>query len=330
MVHPTTQARADGTHWAHKGESTFVAGMWLLYGVYRVLGRLPFLLCLYPVVLYYWATRRQARLASLDYLRQLHRRHGVPAHRPTWRDSLRHFLSFADTLLDKTLAVSGSYRFDRVRFEGLEPMLERVRSGEGGVFITAHMGCLELCQALAGQCEGLRVHVLVHTRHAERFNRMLARLNPRCGVQLLQVTEISPATALLLADKVAQGDFVAIAGDRVPVHLGAQSCVDVQFLGRTAALPVGPYVLASLLKCPLYLLACIREGRHHTVVFEPLAEQVRLPRGQRLQGAAVLAQRYAQQLERLLVRAPFEWFNFFAFWAQGAAAAGAGAASSSS
>lgn len=307
---------AAATHWAQVGESTFVAGMWFLYGVYKLLGRGPFLVCLYPVVFYYWATRRAARHASLDYLRQMHRQHGVPSQAPTWRDSLRHFLSFADTLLDKTLATSGSYRFDRIRYEGLEPMLERVRSGEGGVFITAHMGCLELCQALAGRCEGLRIHVLVHTRHAERFNRMLNRLNPQSGVQLMQVTEISPATAVLLAEKVARGEFVAIAGDRVPVQMGPQSCVDVQFLGRTAALPIGPYVLASLLKCPLYLLACIREGREHTLIFEPLATAVRLPRGQRLQAATALAQHYAHRIEALLVRAPFEWFNFFAFWAQ--------------
>ncbi|TDM06825.1 MAG: acyltransferase [Ideonella sp. MAG2] len=298
------------------GESTFVAGMWFLYGIYKLLGRGPFLVCLYPVVFYYWASRRAARQASMDYLRQMHAQHGVPAWVPTWRDGLRHFLSFADTLLDKTLATSGSYRFDRIRYEGLEPMLERVRSGAGGVFITAHMGCLELCQALAGQCDGLRIHVLVHTRHAERFNRMLHRLNPHSGVHLMQVTEISPATAVMLAEKVGRGEFVAIAGDRVPVNMGPQSCVEVSFLGRPAALPIGPYVLASLLKCPLYLLACIREGRHHTLVFERLADQVHLPRGARLQAATVLAQGYVQRLEALLIRAPFEWFNFFAFWAQ--------------
>jgi predicted LPLAT superfamily acyltransferase len=310
---------AAATHWSQIGESTFVLGMWFLYGVYRWLGRVPFRLCLYPVVLYFWATRRAARQASLDYLRQLHRARQVPAHAPGWRDTLRHFLAFADALLDKVLASSGSYRFDEIRYEGLDAMLERVHSGEGGVFVTAHMGCLELCQALAVRCEGLRIHVLVHTRHAERFNRMLKRLNPDSSVHLMQVTEITPATAMLLAEKVARGEFVAIAGDRVPVRLSGQSCVDVPFLGRQAALPIGPYVLASLLKCPLYLLACIREGRQHTVVFEPLAREVRLPRGQRLQAAAALAQTYAQRLEALLVRAPLEWFNFFDFWGQRAA-----------
>ena len=44
-------------HWAEIGESTFVGGTWLLYGVHRAFGRWPFLLCLYPVVLAYWLGR---------------------------------------------------------------------------------------------------------------------------------------------------------------------------------------------------------------------------------------------------------------------------------
>ena len=37
--------------------------------------------------------------------------------------------------------------------------------------------------------EGLRVTILVHTAHAQQFNRILARLNPQATVRLLQVTD---------------------------------------------------------------------------------------------------------------------------------------------
>lgn len=309
-----TQAQRS-KHWAQIGESTFVLGLWFLYGVHRLLGRVPFRVFLYPVVLYYWATRRVARHASREYLQQMHAHLRVPEHQPTWRNSVKHFLSFAETLLDKTLVASGRYNMESVRFEGERLMHDSMQRREGGVFVTAHMGCLELCQALAQQQPGLRIHVLVHTKHAQQFNRVLRRLNPNNGVALMQVTEITPATAMLLAEKVAQGEYVAIAGDRVPVRLHARACVPVMFLGREALLPIGPYVLASLLKCPLFLLGCIREGKGHTVVCETLAEQVLLPRGQRLPIAQQWAQRYAQRLEVLLARAPYEWFNFFPFWA---------------
>lgn len=303
-------------HWARIGESSFVLGMWLLYGVHRVLGRLPFRLCLYPVVVWYWATRPLARRSSLEYLARLQAAHGsvcAPGVQPGLRHSLRHFLSFAETILDKMLAVSGRYRFEDVRFSGLEPVQALMARGKGGVFVTAHVGCLELCRALADRSPGLHLNVLVHTRHAERFNAMLRRLDPRSGVQLLQVSEFDASTAALLAQKLKVGEFVAIAGDRVPVT--RSKIARVPFLGHEADFPVGPYVLAALLQCPLILLGCVREGRAHTVNFELLAEHVVLPRGERDAALAAYAAEFAQRLERLLQRAPYEWFNFFSFWA---------------
>ena len=311
--------RATGTgqrHWSSIGEETFAGGMWLLYLLFRVGGRLPFRLFLYPVVLWYWAANRAAREASLEYLRRLQQATGGLGHEPGWRDTLRHFFSSAETILDKMLAVGGRYRLDRIRFVGREAIDRSVREKQGALLVTAHMGCLEMCQASADATPGMKLTVLVHTVHAERFNRMLERLSPGRGISLMQVTEISPATAVLLAERVERGEFVAIAGDRVPIVAGRASAVQVPFLGHLAPFPTGAYMLASLLKCPLYSLGCIRQGDTHEVVFERLAERVVLPRGDRLGACAVYAADFARRIERQLARAPYEWFNFFSFWNQ--------------
>jgi predicted LPLAT superfamily acyltransferase len=307
---------APSRHWAQIGEETFVAGIWLLYAVFRVAGRLPFRLVLYPVVLWYWLFQPSARRASLEYLGRVQEATGALGRAPGRRESIRHFLSFAETILDKMLALGGRYRFDRVRLVGREPVAQMLREGRGGLFVTAHVGCLEMCQASAEKVEGLRLTVLVHTAHAESFNRVLSRLAPERRVRLLQVSEITPATAVILSERIAAGEFVAIAGDRVPLESGRASTVTVPFLGRPAAFPTGAYLLASLLKCPVFMLGCIRQGDAHEVVFERLAEQVRLPRGDRLGACARHAADFAARLEELLARAPYEWFNFFPFWDQ--------------
>jgi predicted LPLAT superfamily acyltransferase len=311
--------RPSGTglrHWSAIGEETFVGGMWLMYVLFRVGGRLPFRVVLYPVVLWYWFANRGAREASLQYLQRLEQATGALGHAPGRRDTIRHFLSFAETILDKMLAVGGRYRLDRIHFVGREAIDAMVRAKQGALLVTAHMGCLEMCQASADATPGMKLTVLVHTVHAERFNRMLERLSPGRGISLMQVTEISPATAVLLAERVARGEFVAIAGDRVPIVAGRASAVQVPFLGHVAPFPTGAYMLASLLKCPLYSLGCIRQGDTHEVVFERLAERVVLPRADRLGACAAYAGDFAQRIERLLARAPYEWFNFFSFWDQ--------------
>lgn len=301
-------------HWAQIGESTFAAGLWFFYGLHRIVGRPVLRLLMWPVVLFYAATQPAARRASREYLSRMQAAHGVLGGPPRLRHSLRHLFSFAETILDKLLATANRYPWDRVRFQGLEAVEQLRATGRGALLVTAHMGCLELCQAAAARMPGLKLTVLVHTRHAERFNRVLQRLNPGNPVRLLQVTEVGAATAVELSARVQDGEFVAIAGDRVPV--GAGRAVWAPFLGEPAPFPVGAYVLASLLQCPLLLLGCVREARGHVVHFELLAERVDLPRKAREQALASHAAAFAQRIEALLVRAPYDWFNFFDFWAQ--------------
>jgi len=306
-------ASRDGArHWSRIGEATCVWGIWWLYAVHRVLGRSVFRVALCPVVMYYWLARPVARRASLDYLRRLHRTagdHVVPGARHT----LRHLYAFAETLLDKLLAISGRYPFENVAREGVEELERQLDTGRGGIIVTAHMGCLELCRALAQKRAGLRLTVLVHTAHAQRFNRMLSRLDAGSTLQLLQIDDITPATAQQLADRVNAGEFVAIAGDRIPVHGGRT--VTVPFLGAPAQFPIGPYVLAALLDCPLFAMGCIRQGDGHLLRFTELAREVALPRARRTEALAHHASAYAAWLEGLLVQSPYDWFNFYDFWA---------------
>src|SRR5690606_1336340 len=131
-----------------------------------------------------------ARRASREYLQRLQASTGALGRAPTRMDSLRHFLLFAETVLDKMLAVGGRYPRERVRFggDGEQSLKEAIETGRGGIIATAHVGCLELMQMAADWREGLRVTALVHTAHAQRFNRILSRLNPGLGLRLVQVT----------------------------------------------------------------------------------------------------------------------------------------------
>ena len=300
-------------HWADIGESTSVRGILLLCAVHRWLGRWPFRLCVYPVVLVHWLLNGTARRASLQYLRRAHEHLGMPVRRPGMWQSLHHFAMFAETLLDKILALGQRYPVDKVRMER-HGVLARVRSGQGGLIVTAHLGCLELCQVMAEQVPGLRLTALVHTAHAERFNRMMRRLDETTRVELLQVTDLGPADAVKLAERVARGEFVAIAGDRVPLRGGRS--VTATFRGRDAPFPIGAYVLGAALRCPVFTMACLHEGEGYAVQFDAFAERIVLPRGSRDAALAGYAAQFSAWMEQQVRRSPYDWFNFYPFWDQ--------------
>jgi predicted LPLAT superfamily acyltransferase len=130
------------------------------------------------------------------------------------------------------------------------------------------------------------------------------------------VTEIGPDTMIALQDAVNCGGWIAIAGDRTPVH-ARDRISRARFLGHDAPFPQGPYVLAHLLDCPIYALTCLREGAEHRLYFERLAERVDLPPRRKDARLAELVARYAAGLEAFCMRDPYQWYNFYDFWAEG-------------
>jgi predicted LPLAT superfamily acyltransferase len=295
------------THWANVSEAGFGLGVWLLYFVDRFLGRWPLRAVLAPVVLYYVLGNRVARQSSREYFARL----GLE---PSFAHTFRHIASFAESLLDKLLAVSGHYPFEKLRFSGREVMLESLAAGRGGVLVTAHLGCLEVCRIVAGRRKGLRLNVLVHTRNAETYNSVLRRLDPQTQLNLVQVSELGPGMAALLAQRVDAGEFVVITADRVPLSDTSGRTVVAPFLGADAHFPIGPWVLAAALKCQVILFSVVHEADTYHARFERLAERVDLPRAHREAAAAGYVRQYAQRLEALCRGAPYDWFNFFPFW----------------
>jgi predicted LPLAT superfamily acyltransferase len=300
-------------HWAHINEFSFVAGMRLMFSTCRILGRWPFRVVLYPVLLWYLVTQPEARASSSDYLRRITAFQSVSRFRPGLATVLRHFASFAENLLDKMLLWSGLFKIDSVQIYGQEKLVAQIAARKGGLLICSHLGNLELCRVLSRQAAGLKLTVLTHTKHAQTFNRMLAQLDPESQLNLMQVTEVSPATAVLLSEKIGRGEFVAIAGDRIPVSSRPRVAL-ARFLGVIAPFPAGPYILASLLRCPVYLLFSLRTGGASEVHFEFFRESIRLPRRGRDEALAQLAGEYALRLEHFCLRAPLQWFNFYDFW----------------
>jgi predicted LPLAT superfamily acyltransferase len=65
------------------------------------------------------------------------------------------------------------------------------------------------------------MNVLVHTKHAEQFNRLLGEAGAT-HLRLIQVSELDPAIMLQLSQRLERGEWLAIAGDRVPLHGGAR------------------------------------------------------------------------------------------------------------
>ena len=91
-----------------------------------------------------------------------------------------------------------------------------------------------------------------------------------------------------------------------------------EFCGAEAAFPTGPFLLASALKCPVYLVFGLYfEPNRYELFCEPFADRIELPRAARAEALRAVVQRYAERLEHYARQAPDNWFNFHDFWRTG-------------
>lgn len=289
------------------------AGLWFLWSVHRVFGRWGFRVLTAPAIVWFVAVRPVARRASIDYLRRVGALPATAGIGRAWFAAMRHFMSFAETVLDKALVWGGSLDVARAPVE-VDPRFDAaVAEGRGGVLLVAHHGNLEALRAFGRRLPGLRLNVLVHSANSARFMRMLERLDARSAVDLLQVTGMDAAMAVMLSERVARGEWVVIAADRVPVGQGGRT-VSVPFLGAPAPLPVGPWVMARALGGPVYWLSCTKRDGTHRLRCEHFAERIELPRADRERAIVEHVTRYAGKLESQCRETPYQWFNFFPFW----------------
>ena len=298
-------------HWSTMTETGTIFGMRILLMCYRLFGHKGFRFSLLPVVLYFYLKKHSIRSASKDYLRRMIP--FLPEREHTTLVSFHHFWMFGEILLDKFLVWMGEIKPQDVVFETLETFQKLKASKCGGIIVVSHLGNTEICSALAHQLPNVKVTMLVYTKHAQKFNNMMKRVNANASIDFMQVTDISPATAMILSERIAAGEFIVIAGDRTPVNNGGRFSI-VDFLGAKAALPQGAFILANLLRCPVYLMFCLKQDSIYHIHMELFSEKLTMARKEREKKLEETVARYAKRLEYYCQLAPLQWFNFFPFW----------------
>ncbi|MGX9416878.1 glycosyltransferase family 2 protein [Vibrio sp. WJH972] len=294
-------------HWSRKKENGSILGMKALLWSYKVFGRSLFKSLLYPVILYYYLTDHKSRNASKQFQLEVAKRNNAPI-----ASSYRHLFNFGEAMLDKLAAWMGQYSVDDVVVHNESCFEEAIKSDTGCLILGSHLGNLEACRALSERYTGLKMNAIVFTQHAEKFNSVMESVNKDSSLNLIQVTDLGPDTAILLEQKLNAGEWVVIVGDRTPVTKNKR-VVWSDFMGKQAPFPLGPFILASILKHPTYAMFGFCFSGKIEVHLEPLPFQP-LVRGKREQGLQTNVAMYASILERYALRYPLQWFNFYDFW----------------
>ncbi len=312
-------ADAPAPHWSSIRESGTVLGIRLLYRLYRLFGRRVFHGILWLVGVWYACTRPLQRRASMDFLRTHARCYPErwpslePGTEPGWSHTIRHFQSFGEAVLDKGLAWTATPGESDFTLIDEALVRQTLADPRGQLVIGSHFGNLEYCRGFLQATHARTVNVLVHDRHSANFVAAMSHYSPDSRLNVFQVDELDVGRILELKSRIDAGEWLFIAGDRIPLS-GERRTAVVRFMGRDARAPIGPYLLARALACPVKLMFAWREGQQVFVDLQEFSEKVELPRKGRDEALTRYAAQFALALEAAAARAPFQWFNFYPFW----------------
>jgi predicted LPLAT superfamily acyltransferase len=286
----------------------------------------------FPVGFFYFLFSSKARNESRRYLAKAAHfaENPITAKKCQSRfGPLRHIISFSLALVEKLTSWGGKFPYKNIHFQDddIGELIETLENGQGILLLTSHLGNIELMRGLAYYNRKklpreIPVTIIYDMQVTGHFNRMLKELNSTSLLNIISPKEIGPETAILLQEKIAKGEIAAVAGDRTPAGETDNNMM-IPFLGEEAQFSSGIFYLAMLMNAPVYLITALRrkilalmpqyEIHIHKLIMPPDCS-----RKERLAQSTELAHLFAERLESYCKKEPFQWYNFFDFWAKGA------------
>ncbi|MFZ2650403.1 MAG: acyl-CoA synthetase [Burkholderiaceae bacterium] len=304
------QAPQAATPWSRQTERSTLWVLRLMRWIALRAGRRVARLVLHPIALYFLLTGATARRASRRYLTRALRR---PAR---WSDVYRHIHSFACTVLDRVYLLQGRHDLFDVVLRGTGAVDAALARGGGALLVGAHLGSFEALRAL-GDSRGLRVAMLMYEDNARLINATLAAIAPNSKVHTIALGRVD--AMLELHRWLESGGVAGMLADRsLPASAPRSRTHRLPFLGQAAPFSDGPFRLAALLRRPIvFMTGLYLGGNRYQIRFVDLADfsQAAPDGASSDERIAAALQSYVATLEALCFEAPYNWFNFFDFWA---------------
>lgn len=223
----------------------------------------------------------------------------------------RQYRNFTGVYLDRIrLRRDGALSFSA---EGMEKLEEAVSSGRGGVLVMSHAGNWEIAARLLGE---RRMPLLLYlgAQRREQIEKMQKESVAQSGVRIVAVLP-DQGSALDILEAVAfirGGGLVSMTGDRL--WSAGQRSVAARFLGRTARLTESPHHLALHTGAPIFYFFAFKTGpRHYHFSIDGPHEVRAADRADRRAALERSVQSYADALEAMVRRHPYQWYHFEPF-----------------
>jgi predicted LPLAT superfamily acyltransferase len=222
----------------------------------------------------------------------------------------RNYFVFGQVILDKTATMGGFHANFSFDFDGEEHLKKMASDGNGGLFISAHIGNFEMAGHMLERLE-TKVNIIMLDAEHQRIKNYLSSVTRKS----FHIIPISSDNSHIyeISEALKNHEIVCMHGDR---FMSGSKTIRCKFLGKQANLPSGPFYLAMKYGVPVSFVFAMKENhRHYHFYATPpkrYAQQASLLKRDDMLKTMVVD--YLMEMEKMIIKYPYQWFNYYDFW----------------
>lgn len=291
------------SQWQGKSKGTQL-GYRIVFFVCSTFGVWPAYLLLRFVAFYYFLFSFSSSAPIYHYFRA---RHGFGVLKSV-RKLYSNYYVFAQTLLDKIIIMANIKNDFTFHFDGVENLHQIVNEGKGGILISAHVGNWEAAGHLLEHLH-TRINVVMFDGEHQQIKDYLKEVTGGRNFNVILVRDdISHVYAI--GDALQKNEIICLHADR---FLPGNKIKTVNFLGKEASFPIGPFTMAAAFKVPVSFVFAFKESSTHYHLYgsKPVTFSAGENRGEKVD---TLIETFVSNLEQVMKKYPEQWFNYYNFW----------------
>ncbi|TKT90926.1 LpxL/LpxP family acyltransferase [Dyadobacter frigoris] len=248
---------------------------------------------------YYYLFAEKAKEALLDfYSKALH-----ISGKPALHLVRQNFFILGQTLLDRAAFLLGKDKNFTHTFENEQYLLDIRDKGKGGILLSAHLGNWETAGNLLKGRVTPTINIVMLDAEVESIKKFMDLSTGGSKFKIIPIKN-DLSHVISIRNALLNNEFVAIHADR---YLEGAKFIELDFLGKKAKFPYGPFVIASKFDAPVTFVFAAKDGKfsYHLSATTPIEGKMK---------PEEIAQLYVAELERKVRQYPEQWFNYFNFF----------------
>ncbi len=261
------------------------------------------------VAVYFLFSSSKAYKAIFYYFNRIHGYGKIKSFFSTYRN----FCLLGKVLVDKIAILSGVTERYTYNFDGEDQLRKLAEANTGGILVNAHVGNWEIAGQLLERLN-TRINILMYDAEHKNIKHYLSNVLEQKNVGFIIIRDdISHLEKI--RDALQNKEIIAMNGDR---YMPGNRTITCKFLGYEAEFPVSPFYMAGKYNVPVVYVFAIKETSSHYHFFASAPRKLENFNNFKTREIILknTVNEYVAELEKIVLKYPMQWFNYYNFWKQ--------------